>query len=128
MHIVFGGIFNGKRKYVKEHFLPTLVVDNNLARATAQQQTLSIENFWHLIDPYIAEDEVTASEKVMTEIRRLALHNKVICVCDDVSRGVVPMDAVERKKRDILGRLYQQLFSEATTITRIWYGLPEKMK
>ena len=128
MHIVFGGLFNGKRQYVKVHLKPTIVIDSDIQSLNVSDQIVSIENFPQLVLPYVVYDEVIASDIVFTYIQQIAKSNVVICVCDDISRGVVPMDATERKTRDILGRLYQQLFIEAKTITRIWYGIPETLK
>ena len=128
MHIVFGGLFNGKRAYVKKEYNPNCNVTHDIENVRVSHKTVSIENFPQIIKPYIHLDEVEACEKIMAEILRIAELNEVVCVCDDVSRGVVPIDKALRKQRDILGRLYQQLFSQAKTITRIWYGIPEKLK
>lgn len=128
MHIVFGGLFNGKRQYVKEQLKPTIIIDSDIQSLNVSGQIVSIENFPQLVLPFVLHDEVIASDIVFTYIQQIAKSNDVICVCDDISRGVVPMDATERKIRDILGRLYQQLFIEAKTITRIWYGIPETLK
>ena len=128
MHIVFGGIFNGKRAYVKELYQPNCIVQEDIESVNVMQKTVSIENFQQIVMPYILLEEVEASERIFKEIQRIAQHNEVICVCDDMSRGVVPLEGHVRKQRDILGRLYQRLFADASSITRIWYGLAEKIK
>ena len=52
----------------------------------------------------------------------------VILILTDIGRGIVPMDAGQRELRDVCGRLYQRLFSEADEITRIWYGIAKTLK
>ena len=127
MYIVFGGLFNGKTDYVKRKYQPDVFV-SDLAAFQITGQTVAITNFQLLVRSFLQLDEVEASNKVLAQIARLAEQNEVICICDDVSRGVVPMDKNERKMRDVLGRLYQQLFERAHTVTRIWYGIPEQLK
>lgn len=128
MHIVFGGLFNGKTDYVNEHFIPEVMIEVDLEKVSVTGKVIAIRNFQQLVKPYLQLDEVEAGKKIFSEIASLATNNTVICICDDVSRGVVPIDKEERKMRDVLGRLYQQLFQEAQSVTRIWYGIPEKIK
>ncbi|WP_236610139.1 bifunctional adenosylcobinamide kinase/adenosylcobinamide-phosphate guanylyltransferase [Planococcus halocryophilus] len=45
-----------------------------------------------------------------------------------MNRGIVPTERIERELRDLVGRLYQLLFTEAQQITRIWYGIPQTIK
>ncbi|EMF47345.1 hypothetical protein B481_0926 [Planococcus halocryophilus Or1] len=40
----------------------------------------------------------------------------------------MPTERIERELRDLVGRLYQLLFTEAQQITRIWYGIPQTIK
>ena len=49
-------------------------------------------------------------------------------IATEIGRGIVPMDANMRKLRDDVGRFYQQLFSTADRVTRIWYGISQTIK
>ena len=130
MHIVFGGAFNGKRHYVKE-------------------QLKSQDSDWYegrLPEPGVAETIVVVAglelwvkqqlerglseEQLIGLVKRTAGHGQTqqIWILTDLNRGIVPTERLEREMRDVLGRLYQLLFSEAQEITRIWYGIPEKIK
>lgn len=100
----------------------------DLVNLELKGQTVAITNFQAIAEPYLQMDEVEASQAVFEQLEGLDAHNDVICICDDISRGVVPMDPTERKMRDVLGRLYQQLFERADVVTRIWYGIPERIK
>nr|WP_285228742.1 bifunctional adenosylcobinamide kinase/adenosylcobinamide-phosphate guanylyltransferase [Planococcus sp. ISL-109] len=51
-----------------------------------------------------------------------------IWILTDISRGIVPLDPLERQWRDVTGRTYQYLFKQARHITRIWYGIPQTIK
>ena len=51
-----------------------------------------------------------------------------VLVCDDISCGVVPMDAEDRAWREGTGRMLAALSREANTVTRLFCGLPQRLK
>ena len=57
----------------------------------------------------------------------LALSGKIL-ICEDISCGVVPMDAAERAWRERHGALLQQLAQRSETVIRIFCGLPQQLK
>lgn len=52
----------------------------------------------------------------------------ITIILTDIGRGIVPMDASDRALRDACGRLNQHLLKKAAEVTRIWYGIPQKLK
>ncbi|MGH2316894.1 bifunctional adenosylcobinamide kinase/adenosylcobinamide-phosphate guanylyltransferase [Planococcus sp. SE5232] len=130
MHIVFGGAFNGKRHYVKEQ-LKKQDIDWNEGRlpAPAAAETIVVIAGLELWVKQQLEQGLS-EEQLIGQVRRTAGHGQAqqIWVLTDLNRGIVPTERIEREIRDVIGRLYQFLFSEAEEITRIWYGIPEKIK
>ena len=57
----------------------------------------------------------------------LALSGKIL-ICEDISCGVVPMDAETREWREAVGRMNAALAAQADTVTRIFCGLPLELK
>ena len=53
---------------------------------------------------------------------------EVLVIATEIGRGIVPMEASMRKLRDDVGRFYQQLFTKAESVTRIWYGISQTIK
>ena len=51
-----------------------------------------------------------------------------VLICDDISCGVVPLDAETRAWREACGRMLSALSMEAETVTRIFCGLPQRLK
>ena len=51
-----------------------------------------------------------------------------ILICEDISCGVVPMDAEAREWREAVGRMNAALAAQADTVTRIFCGLPLELK
>lgn len=125
MRIFIGGAHNGKRAYVK-----------NLL----EQQKLNMQWFDGVlptsgtdaiviagIERWLAETELSERDAITQILESIAGRN-VIFILTEIGRGIVPVDADQRKLRDACGRLYQQLFIEADEVTRIWYGIAQTIK
>jgi len=75
-----------------------------------------------LADTDLPEEQ--AIEKILESVRG----RDVVFILTEIGRGIVPIDAEQRKLRDVCGRLYQRLFLEADEVTRIWYGIAQIVK
>ena len=133
MHIIFGGAFNGKQQFVKNlcneygkqpQFFNGVIPTNSFAK----QDIVVIHQLEQLLQPLISLGEIQAATTIAEELLQLDKKTRLICICTDMSRGVVPIDKNQRFLRDATGRLYQQLFQQSESITRIWYGLAENLK
>ena len=51
-----------------------------------------------------------------------------VLICRDISCGVVPMDPEVRAWREAVGRMLVQLSLRAETVTRLFCGLPQRLK
>lgn len=134
MQAIIGGAYNGKRKYV----INTLKNINEAhifsfeGEIPNQQFTkedyVIIGTFEKIISNllHLEDEEIVSS--IMNKLKQLNSTTNLICICTDIGRGIVPLSPHDRKLRDTCGRLYQQLFSEADKVVRIWYGLPEVLK
>ncbi len=67
-------------------------------------------------------------DKAIKDFLNAVLGKSITIILTDIGRGIVPMDASERALRDACGRLNQHLLKEAAEVTRIWYGIPQKLK
>ena len=81
-----------------------------------------------------AAEDVRAEEAVafrladgVLEQRAEAWKNSVL-ICDDISCGVVPLEAETRAWREACGRMLNALSRRADTVTRIFCGLPQRLK
>jgi len=55
------------------------------------------------------------------------LKNKVI-ICEDISCGIVPVDARLRAWREMTGRTLTRLSADADTVIRMFCGIPQVLK
>ena len=51
-----------------------------------------------------------------------------VVICDEISCGVVPIDAVDRHWREENGKLLSALAARAEKVTRVFCGLPLELK
>lgn len=129
MHIIFGGAFNGKRQFVKERLSERDIVwhEGTLPEAPAPLTVIAGVEQWvrEKLESGLDEEEILRLAMAAAAFRTAG---RQVWVLTDISRGLVPADPLERQLRDVTGRLYQALFREAAHITRIWYGIPQKIK
>ena len=126
MHIVIGGAANGKRQYVKEHVTNDTVWLGN-ETPLELNRTIDAPLVICGLEQWMAtrlQEEDAAIKEILDFIR----NKEVTMILTDIGRGIVPMNPTERALRDACGRLNQQLMKEATSVTRIWYGIPQKLK
>ena len=124
MHVIFGGAFNGKRAYVEQR-----VQGRNV-------QWLDVEADAHVLLPnteviVVLGVENLQSLRVTELLEKLEQWNEqaeVIVIATEIGRGIVPMDASHTQVTDEVGRFYQQLFTKAESVTRIWYGISQTIK
>lgn len=132
MHIIIGGAHNGKRAYVekllsdREHQWIDCAADDLSFTAAAeipQDELIVIEH----IDCWLKRTDLPETDAIHF-ILEFIKNRQVLFVLTDIGRGIVPMEARQRALRDACGRLYQELMTQADEVTRIWYGLAQKLK
>ena len=129
MHVFIGGAHSGKTAYAQKVVEGQDAVWLEAVPLTVQQAPVVVIDRledWLVTQDLSDEDAVVA--RLMTQVRALNEASTVSLVVADVGRGIVPMDKKLRQLRDVCGRFYQQLFAEADSVTRIWYGLAEVLK
>ncbi|CAM3136622.1 bifunctional adenosylcobinamide kinase/adenosylcobinamide-phosphate guanylyltransferase [Filibacter tadaridae] len=126
MHIYIGGAHNGKRHYVRTKFAHEKLAwfDGELPETdTFINHKIVIAG----LENWLAQTDLD-EQQAIEHIMRVQKDRSVIIILTDIGRGIVPMDADQRKLRDTCGRLYQRLIAEADEVTRIWYGLAQTVK
>ena len=126
MHVIIGGAHNGKREYVRR--LLTELNEEDVGWYEGEipdpgKDAIVLAG----IDNWLAQCELS-EEKAIDFIIKAVENRRAIVILTDISRGIVPMEATTRKLRDTCGRVYQQLFAEASEVTRVWYGIPQTIK
>ncbi|MFC5604919.1 bifunctional adenosylcobinamide kinase/adenosylcobinamide-phosphate guanylyltransferase [Sporosarcina koreensis] len=126
MRVVIGGSHNGKREYVKNMLVdvPHHWVDCSVGEIEIPPGTKVVID---RIEQWLEQSELAEAEAVEHILKSIE-GKDIIFILTDIGRGIVPMDADQRKLRDACGRLYQRLIGQADEVTRIWYGLAQTLK
>jgi len=124
--LIIGGAHQGKLAYALECFQLTndhVHYCGNEDVTTPQDKAIIYE-----IDRWILA-LVQADMNVSAEIEKFAESNKnAIVICNDISCGVVPVDAVMRKWREETGRAMGILAQHSDEVVRLFCGIPARLK
>jgi len=109
MILVFGGAYQGKLAYAKGRFLNDVKIVNDF-------------------DKWILE-LVQTGQDVDEAVRGFIADNAdAVVICNDISCGVVPADAVQRKWREAVGRAAGALAGASDEVVRLFCGIPTRIK
>ena len=124
MDLIIGGAYQGKTEYARKHFdikdeeIFTCAEDGRIdlsSRCIRSLQSYVLACVRAGIEPYEAFQKDDSWK------------NAVI-LCEDIFCGVVPVDPVLRAWREATGRLLNALTPQAQTVTRMFCGIPQKLK
>ncbi len=125
MILIFGGAFQGKLEYAKEHWDFTendiFYCEENLSIDLSKKVIYGLEKFCFAC---VCED---AETKGTLQMYAEPLDDKII-ILDDVSQGVVPIDPDRRAWREEVGRTMLWLGREADEVHRVFCGLGQRIK
>ncbi|WP_391119899.1 bifunctional adenosylcobinamide kinase/adenosylcobinamide-phosphate guanylyltransferase [Psychrobacillus sp. L3] len=124
MHVIFGGAFNGKRAYVEE-----LVQGQRVQWIDAGEDVPVLLPVTEVLVVFGVENLLEQKHnELLVQFEQWDEQVEVLVIATEIGRGIVPMEASMRKLRDDVGRFYQQLFTKADRVTRIWYGISQTIK
>lgn len=125
MDLVIGGAFQGKTQWAMERFGMTeadlFICQPEGTPDFSRRCVAHIENY-ALACLRRGEDPREAL------LARRDQWKNTVFLCDDIFCGVVPVPAEERAWRESCGRMVSALAERAGTVTRIFCGLPQRLK
>ena len=124
MLLIIGGAYQGKLDYVKEVY-PDKTVFHCGAENPDIDLSADIINALHLAA--LAQIRAGTDPVLYLNDKLPELDNKII-ICDDISCGVVPMDAEARLWRESVGRCLNLLAKRADEVVRVFCGIGSRIK
>lgn len=124
MHLIIGGAFQGKLDYAKQEYR---LADSDVCDCSAQMPDFSKQCICHLEMAawnWLREGKEPKLEMAACRER----WQDCVLICNDISAGVVPMEAEVRAWREAVGRMLNDLAPQAETVTRVFCGLPQRLK
>lgn len=124
MILVIGGAYQGKRDFAKKTFG---IPEEQVYTCSGREIDFSKRCIDRLEEFTYACVEAGIEPKTYFQAHREQWRDSVL-ICQDISCGVVPVDAVQREWRQATGRLCQYLAGEAQQVSRIFCGLEQRLK
>ncbi|MDP1418553.1 bifunctional adenosylcobinamide kinase/adenosylcobinamide-phosphate guanylyltransferase [Peribacillus simplex] len=142
LHFVTGGAYNGKTKWVKQLY----GLENDVLWLSGyrkeqpelidfQGKTVVLQG----LDAWVQQDaEMMDSDSIRKRWKEIMAdwriwekerdeHNCIV-IGSDISKGIVPMEARDRRWRDACGWVFQDVASISRRVDIIWYGMNQRIK
>ncbi|WP_158598268.1 bifunctional adenosylcobinamide kinase/adenosylcobinamide-phosphate guanylyltransferase [Falsibacillus albus] len=146
MHFVAGGAFNGKSAWVKERYSIGQHSSWMWVSAYREDKIPSPDHLSVMPDIVILQGIEVWLRKMLDDVSEVQparekwrgiLHEwkqweaderTVIFIGNDITKGIVPIDEMDRKHRDLCGWCFQDTVLASDKADQIWYGIPTKLK
>lgn len=128
MILITGGAYQGKLDYAKEEYGLTdddVFTCEETSTAVGFDEKI-VNHFERYVLALIKAGQVP--EKAVGMQLRANRYKGRIIICDDISQGLVPMDATERAWREGVGRTMVKIAEQADRVVRVFCGIPEVVK
>lgn len=125
MNLIIGGAFQGKTDYARARF--SLKNEDIFVCTTENAPDFSKKCVKHLEEFALFALRRGEEPRAALEACREAWTDRILII-NDISCGVVPMDAETRAWREACGRMAAYLAGEADTVTRLFCGIPQVLK
>lgn len=122
MVLIIGGRFQGKR-----HYLESLTKEAIYDCAKIKNTAIKDQKVIYGLETYIKSSMKAgiSIEALLDEIETWEADYIVGC---EIGLGVVPVEQFDRLYRDNVGLIYQRLARKASSVTRVFAGIPIQIK
>ena len=124
MHLIIGGAYQGKTAYALQRF--GLKEQDIFSCGSEGMPDFSAPCLSHM-ERFVWACLQEGKDGLQIFLSQPEWEKKIL-LWDDISCGVVPMDAKERLWREATGRCLSALSARAETVTRIFCGLEQRLK
>ena len=125
MVLIIGGAYQGKLEYAREKYA---LSEDDIAFCSEKQELSFGACCIYGLQEYTLWCVRNGADAVDTFKAHREEWKDSILICEDIFCGVVPLGKELREWREMTGRLCAYLSSKATSVTRIFCGLEQKLK
>lgn len=125
MELIIGGAYQGKTNFVKTAF--SLSNDDIFVCQEGEELDLHKKCLSHLEkwSAWCVKNGVSPEEEFFKVVKN---PEEKILISDDIFCGVVPLDPMERAFREAHGRLLLRISEKSEHVTRVFCGIPARLK
>ena len=151
MHLIFGGAYQGKLDYARERYQ---LKEQDIFCCSAEERDAADAGGIETGPSCVPETnfidhtpEIDFTKKAIDRLEEFVLRcvrfgveprdylelnrekwKNMVFICTDISLGVVPCDKEQRAWREMVGRTLTYLGKEAEEVTRLFCGIPQRVK
>lgn len=126
MVLVVGGKSQGKTKFAKEMFPEFVVLDRpSLPELISCEKEIIWDGFNHTIRNLLEDN---SDEEIASQVQEVISKKSLVIVSDEIGNGIVPLEMIERRYRDLCGKLLIKVASESDEVYRVICGIGQKIK
>ena len=119
MELIIGGAYQGKLSYAREKYG---LSDQDIFTCTENGELDTRSRCIRHLEEYVWGCLKNGREPTQD------FREDAVLIARDISAGIVPIDPEQRAWREAVGRYLSALAAKADTVTRIFCGLPQRLK
>ena len=124
MILIFGGAYQGKLEYAKENWN---ISDDEIFTCTEKLELDPDKKVYYGLEKFIYACVLEGKEP-KDVISQIGDTSGKIFIVNDISQGVVPIEADRRAWREAVGRTMLWLGKNADEVHRVFCGLGQRLK
>lgn len=125
MTLIVGGAYQGKTEFsVKQFGFAESEISDGSDKIKTLLSAKCIRNF----ENFIFEITENGEDPIEKTAAILSQNPEVVIIMNEVGGGIIPIEKIERKKREAAGRTGCMLAEKAETVVRLVCGIPTVLK
>ena len=126
MVLIYAGAYQGKLDFARKNFE---IKDEDICYCNSDMESIDFgKKVIYGLEKFIYGYEKRGQSADEYIRAQLPLMNDKIIICEDISRGLVPMDKLERAWRETNGRVVNAVAAEADEVYTVFCGIESRIK
>ena len=126
MILIYAGAYQGKLDFARKSFG---IKEEDICYCNSDMESIDFgKKVIYGLEKFIYGYEKRGQSADEYIRAQLPLMNDKIIICEDISRGLVPMDKLERAWRETNGRVVNAVAAEADEVYTIFCGIESRIK
>lgn len=126
MILIYAGAYQGKLDFARKNFG---IKDGDICYCNSDMESIDFgKKVIYGLEKFIYGYEKRGKSADEYIKAQLPLMKDKIIICEDISRGLVPMDKLERAWRETNGRVVNAVAAEADEVYTVFCGIESRIK
>lgn len=126
MDLIIGGAYQGKKHFAFEQFgiEESALIDGRVCEYEDLKHAKGIHHFQDYIKRLLCGER----EPMAYILEQVEMNQEAVILCNELGCGLVPMDAFDRRYREMVGRIQCEIAKRANSVYRVYCGIGVKIK